>query len=176
MNTYRKCSEMWPRCSSNVSCRDFSSVRRTHGHRGRFGRLQQHLSVGTDDRLPAEADTCAWHRAPKHAGDGMLHQPRVGNQSGDKAADTTFCLDVVTDGSLCFHHARSASFSMQFIPRLNSDWTSIKPKMRWLLQRPELHRCTVTLPTPSRRSDLPGWCCRMCLFVWLLWFLLSHNL
>lgn len=43
-------------------------MRRTHGHRDRPGRLQQHLPLGADDGLHPEVNTLPGHRAPEHAG------------------------------------------------------------------------------------------------------------
>lgn len=45
-----------------------SSMRRADGHRDRSGRLQQHLPLGSNKRVPPEIDTFPRHRSQKHAG------------------------------------------------------------------------------------------------------------
>ncbi len=57
-----------------VSSHYISSMWRAYGHRDCFGRLQQHLSLGTNEQLPPEINTWARHRAQKHTGDVMFHQ------------------------------------------------------------------------------------------------------
>lgn len=48
---------------------------RAYGHRDCHGRLQQHLSLGSNDFVPPEINTWARHRAPEHTGDIVFPQP-----------------------------------------------------------------------------------------------------
>lgn len=66
-------------CCLNVllyaASHDISSMWRAYGHRDCHGRLQQHLSLGSNDFVPPEINTWARHRAPEHTGDIVFPQP-----------------------------------------------------------------------------------------------------
>ena len=52
----------------SVPSHDISSMWRTYGHCDCFRRLQQHLSLATNERFPPETNPHAGHRAPKNTG------------------------------------------------------------------------------------------------------------
>lgn len=60
--------------SSYVSSHNFPSMWRTYGHRDCSGWIQQHLSLGSHERVPPETDPCARHRAQKHTGGAAFPQ------------------------------------------------------------------------------------------------------
>lgn len=55
-----------------VPCRGICRMWRAYGHCDCPGRLQQHLSLGSDECVPPETHTCARHWAPKHPGDSKF--------------------------------------------------------------------------------------------------------
>ena len=164
--------------TSFVPSHDISSMWRTYGHCDCFRRLQQHLSLATNERFPPETDPHAGHRAPKNTGNVPRRQTEQETEAGDTIG---FILLVALrifgalSNRVYFYFARSVSFSTALIPNLNSDWTTIKPKKMCWEQCPESPRCTVGSPIPSRPSSTPSKCRRLLLNALFLCFIIKPD-